>query len=449
MSGLSAFLQSDAYDGTLTRQWKKTTFASRIRCDTTCSASKSPGTIQAMSFLKCVYDLPDPNFPAYNLTTLLDNSRADSSHSEACGAIQEWLKGTSDRDIKVGTGLGSPVADDSYYLSQRKLADVIFYNDQSEAITLIEVMSCGSRESTICKLGLGLMDQLVSQRNRNDEIKFVKGFYFPWHLDEMYVEEVKCHWHDEKNIFKITSTRLQHNMVRDHILHNVDAEKEKVRGLRNCHNNHYTIPLTDRYIKTLIGADAVQVRSGNSFVIQTDSHIFKCPFGMQEYERLNLLSSESRSLNHSILPTCIKILQNKAYFQFERCSEPLTVHQGKENIVDLTSAVVDAIDELHMHGIAHLDIRLENICFKNYQAVLIDFDRSLPTNESTELLSFSLGPSVMYSSPPDADWTVDKLDWKQLAIMVLSILNETPPKDYHKVPTQYRDPFFRKMYMEG
>ena len=71
----------------------------------------------------------------------------------------------------------------------------------------------------------------------------------------MYVEEVKCHWHDEMSRFEITSTKLQQNMVREHILHNVDAEKEKVWGLRNCHNHRYTIPLTDRYIKTLIGAD--------------------------------------------------------------------------------------------------------------------------------------------------------------------------------------------------
>ena len=47
----------------------------------------------------------------------------------------------------------------------------------------------------------------------------------------MYVEEVKCHWHDEMSRFEITSTKLQQNMVREHILQNVDAEKEKVWGL--------------------------------------------------------------------------------------------------------------------------------------------------------------------------------------------------------------------------
>lgn len=35
-----------------------------------------------------------------------------------------------------------------------------------------------------------------------------------------------------------------------------------------------------------------------------------------------------------------------------------------------------AIDELHKFGFAHLDIRLENVCFdKELNAVLIDLDR--------------------------------------------------------------------------
>lgn len=40
-------------------------------------------------------------------------------------------------------------------------------------------------------------------------------------------------------------------------------------------------------------------------------------------------------------------------------------------------SVVKAIQELHRFNTAHLDIRLENICFNtNNEAILIDIDRS-------------------------------------------------------------------------
>jgi tRNA A-37 threonylcarbamoyl transferase component Bud32 len=62
--------------------------------------------------------------------------------------------------------------------------------------------------------------------------------------------------------------------------------------------------------------------------------------------------------------------------------------------------VVEAIQELHSDppGIAHLDIRLENVCFHSGHAVLIDFDRSAKIDEGTDdanMLSSRWGESLM------------------------------------------------------
>ena len=138
------------------------------------------------------------------------------------------------------------------------------------------------------------------------------------------------------------------------------------------------------------------------------------------------------------------------YFMFERCSKPLTPQQAKRIIVDFTSHVVSAINEIHNALIAHLDIRLENICFKDDDVALIDFDRSQRTTNMAKFLQSSWGSSVMYTLPdPDSDWTVDKMDWRQLAIMILAILNDTPAEQYHLEPTNFRHAFFHKMYTEG
>lgn len=57
---------------------------------------------------------------------------------------------------------------------------------------------------------------------------------------------------------------------------------------------------------------------------------------------------------------------------------PLLRNQVKQVIVEFVVKVVHAIDELHGMGIAHLDLRLENICVDElaFAPILIDLDQS-------------------------------------------------------------------------
>ena len=78
---------------------------------------------------------------------------------------------------------------------------------------------------------------------------------------------------------------------------------------------------------------------------------------------------------------------------------------------------------------AHLDVRLANICFKkDGTAMLIDLDRSRRRHNTCEGLYMLYGESVMYKAPKH--WTVDKLDWRQLGLMIwrdTSMLLRTTP----------------------
>ena len=50
--------------------------------------------------------------------------------------------------------------------------------------------------------------------------------------------------------------------------------------------------------------------------------------------------------------------------------------EARECLHDLVIKVAIAIRDLHSHGWAHQDIKLDNICFTNeYQSILIDLDR--------------------------------------------------------------------------
>lgn len=82
-------------------------------------------------------------------------------------------------------------------------------------------------------------------------------------------------------------------------------------------------------------------------------------------------------------------------------------------------SVVEAIKELHSSGNwAHLDIRLDNICFDaNNQAILIDIDRSENKTKEVSGLFVRYSRAEMYRCPMST-WTCENLDWKQLGLLI-------------------------------
>lgn len=84
--------------------------------------------------------------------------------------------------------------------------------------------------------------------------------------------------------------------------------------------------------------------------------------------------------------------------------------------------------------LAHLDIRLDNIYgdrnSNEFQAILIDLDRSQPKSVKHARSRLEIYKSEMYRVP-DRSWTLDKVDWRQMGIMVFAILNGISGADYH------------------
>ena len=98
---------------------------------------------------------------------------------------------------------------------------------------------------------------------------------------------------------------------------------------------------------------------------------------------------------------------------------------------------------------AHLDVRLANICFKkDGTAMLIDLDRSRRRHNMCEELYILYGESVMYKAPKH--WTVDKLDWRQLGLMICSILEgHQHAASYHSHEPSVRTGYLFTLLSEG
>lgn len=107
-----------------------------------------------------------------------------------------------------------------------------------------------------------------------------------------------------------------------------------------------------------------------------------------------------------------------------------------------------------MMKVAHLDIRLDNICGKydgnEFQAVLIDLDRSKCCTRTYAMSGVKIRPgtSVMYKIP-DKLWTLDKVDWIQMGIMIFAFLNSITSAKYHQTTPTPHSKFLCSLVEKG
>ena len=191
----------------------------------------------------------------------------------------------------------------------------------------------------------------------------------------------------------------------------------------------------------------LQLPSGESFVIQYGDKIYKLPIHIKEFTRLLDLFYTYNNMDEIELPSkfifpkdMMKRLDH-LFFVFPACAyNPIDKTDARRIMRSVNDrsrwlkGVVEAIEELHEHKMAHLDIRLANICYgHDWQPLLIDIDQSVNENQQDEdffrSLSSSYGYSDMYTIAGDAP-TIYKLDFKQLAIMLLDLISDSGMEEY-------------------
>ena len=97
--------------------------------------------------------------------------------------------------------------------------------------------------------------------------------------------------------------------------------------------------------------------------------------------KLTMLKAIMQSMPRQILlQEKFMVVHGLHFFVYPILSCPLTRDEAYKCLGYLLESVADAMDKLHnKFGVAHLDICLENICFKeesdrNISAMLIDLD---------------------------------------------------------------------------
>ena len=112
--------------------------------------------------------------------------------------------------------------------------------------------------------------------------------------------------------------------------------------------------------------------------------IFKLPFNAAERERLSRLKGAARP-TFSAFPTRCFVVRDSLFFVFKQCRFDLIKLDIAKTVMSVPhtkrrwiEGILEAIHELLALGIAHLDIRLPNICYDDERnPILIDLDRSV------------------------------------------------------------------------
>ena len=254
----------------------------------------------------------------------------------------------------------------------------------NHVLVQVEVES-SNKDSTIRKLTLGLIDQLRWLRNHTTSITKCSGFYFMNHRTRGHVIQVVLEWVDNKWLFLQDPNRLPRESVDAKIRQALNDARVSLRSALAAQNpTDHALPISGSFIHGNFGAGAEQFPSGQSVVIIDvgGGKAYKRCLDPNEENRLLRLRECNPKPSRSVFPDeSQKVVSARiSFFQYPLLKPPLKPQQAKENTSRFVKLVCEAIQELHdSFNIAHLDVRLANICLTDTDDLgvkLIDLDRS-------------------------------------------------------------------------
>ena len=306
-----------------------------------------------------------------------------------------------------------------------------------EAALIIEIDS-RELESTCRKLAYALMEQALRLRRYDNTILEVAGYYFP------SVVRVTVTWSDAYLKFSASRTPLPADGVAERIRADLNREIGRWGGMSSVSPEHFVLPLTSSFVHERFGESSVQIMSGNSVVIldPRQSKILKCNFSSVEASTVyQLLLHRGWELDRSLLPHDMIRVGPRVYVTYKLLLKPIDRYEARDlfgGVDGFADGVYKASRELHdTCDLAHMDLRLENICFdpQTHQPILIDLDRSAP--KLTPIFFHHLPSTSTMYQPLDENWVLWNIDLLQMGLMFCHSLDEAIDSSYDRGTFNY------------
>ena len=296
-------------------------------------------------------------------------------------------------------------------------------------LLLLEIHSSPYKNS-VSQTAVDVLDQLRLLRCLNPEVTHCVGFTFPKYAtstDEFKtcVTKVSVSFTCvKKMMFQVTFEPLK--------MENVQSEIEKaftnVLGYLSSAEKpmkKYFMRLSCKELAEVscalqVDGEFTQIPTPHSLLFQSEEYVWKYLPNSLDREYLTSFCIEGHHMNYTAVPSFVVALHS-AFFRNKRFLSPLSSDQVTQCLEDFVRNTAIAIKELHDHGVAHLDIRLPNICFVNekskFRVMLIDLDRSRPS----EHIEANVYIGEMYEKVKE-DWCYAQLDWKQFGLLIARIV---------------------------
>ena len=290
----------------------------------------------------------------------------------------------------------------SYFVSLKHRPDVWIGSRDMIPVVIIEIFSNEDLDLTVGDLERGLLNQLRFYRNCDTKCTAVDGFLLPASHKNKHpkrscpVLRVNMRWDENELRFFSKLFKVQHGKLWDEIRTCMQNNMKWAKSFKPETYKSFLLPLGEAPLRDF-GPDAEQVPSGKSVVVVNDTHIYKWQLDSDQSMRfqnkiIKLWRSNGESssdLSFISLPLIIGnvesggdptvYLKRSCFMQFERLIFPLTKEYAHQCLKEFLLSTAKALERLHKLGYAHLDVRLENVCFRRVDndiiAVLIDLER--------------------------------------------------------------------------
>ena len=322
------------------------------------------------------------------------------------------------------------------------------------SILTFEVVSGNNYQKTVTKSIENCVEMLRIWRTCNPSVDVCTCFVFPDSKHKSCVMKVSVKF--EEYIFRYSLEYLFRKDVRQEIKEQINKWEFKIT---HDDNGTFFVRLNQQECDT-VEPGAIQVQSRSSLILRNRSNTTYWKYNKYQsvlYAQIAVRGIVERHyLQLSLLPLAIEQRGRLEFHKFDAIQDPLTRGEAKSCLIPLLNGLRRALEELHSKGIAHLDVRLPNVCFNNQTVILIDLDMCGKADTMCSgRSSFHHHTSDMYHTRHHL--TNRQVDWRSVGMMICYILDEKlKPENYHQmlsenlVQSEIRnEPFVKHLLEEG
>ena len=192
---------------------------------------------------------------------------------------------------------------------------------------------------------------------------------------------------------------------------------------------HYLVPLSNADLESINtphynNHTLRQVESKFSILLTNGEYYFKFPGDTSHQTALIRLLIKHIQMDQDERNECAKHLVFPissldfplSFMVFPAMKYQVTKEVAKQCLPDLADGIRNGLEKLHSLRLAHLDVRLPNVCVgDDFQVRLIDFDRA---SSSADVGIY--GKHFMYTFETE-ERIVQNLDWKQFGLLLFTL----------------------------